>query len=1089
MIRPKFLLLWLALAAPLFAAPAPRGVDRYALILDDAPVATHIRSRAELAGPEARAAAARIAVAQRGLRDELARRSIRVTGSVQTLLNAVFVIATPQQAAALAKLPGVRGAAWMPPVKLHMDTAIDLVNARNAWQRVNGMNNAGAGVKIGIIDTGIDQTHPAFQDTSLTPPNGYPMCNSQNGDCAFTSNKVIVARSYVNLVAAGYGSDVSATSRPDDLSPRDRVGHGTAAAMMAAGVQNTAPNGHTITGVAPKAFLGNYKIFGSPGVNDTTFYDAIVAALDQAFADGMDIVTLSLGSPAIYGANDFGSACNQPQGSACDVRAEQIETAVSKGMVVVISAGNDGDYGTDKDGNPVIPTLNTIHTPGTAPHAITVGASVNAHDWFAAVNVSGLGDLAATFGDGPKPGSPTDPKPVKNVAALGNDGLACSSLPGGSLTGAIALVQRGNCPFVNKVNNAQAAGAVAVIIYREQGGQTPIPLGGLLQTTIPAVMIGFDDGTRLKTFVSQNANATAVLDPRLTAFNNPNAGQIASFSSHGPSIDTTVMKPDLVAVGTDLFTATQNYDPNGELFDQSRYTAVNGTSFSVPIVAGAAALVKQLHPGFTPAQIKSALVNTASATLRENGGTAPVTAVGGGMLDVNAAVQADVTVDPQTIAFGISPASGTSISLVTSNPGGKTLTASVVGDSSVSVSRTTSGFSVALSSGVTTPGVHQGFVQINGGNVPLRVPFLYLVGDGVPYSVYPVMGDAFDGVINDFAPTTSCGLILFKLVDQFGVPIQGAPVQFNVAQGGGQIFSGTCPAGYQGGADATTDSYGMAGANVKLGGTLGDQKFTATANAKGQSITATFLGTARTPLAINAGGIVDAASFASNQPVVPGSFIAVFGMGISDATGSSFTPYFPVSLAGVSVSFDVPSQQISLPGRLTYVSPTQVNVQVPWELQGQSTVFVKVSIGNNSSAVYTLRLTNVRPAIFEYIEPGTNKKYAAAQDVETTPYTLIGTSHPARKGHWIVVYVNGLGAMDKTPVTGEPTQSIVNATSMPTVTIGGKPATVNFAGLSTGSIALGQVNVFVPTDAPSGEQPLVVTSNTVQSQTATLLVQ
>src|ERR1019366_6169907 len=163
------------------------------------------------------------------------------------------------------------------------------------WNAISGGSaNAGAGIKIGIIDSGIDQNHPGFQDLTLKVPTGFPKCDVPS-NCAFTNNKVIVARSYVALDSYTDTPPVPDPiySTPDDTTPRDRVGHGTAIAMIAAGVQNTGPQA-TIQGVAPKAFLGNYKIFGSPGVNDYALYHAFEAALQDAIADGMDVVTLSL---------------------------------------------------------------------------------------------------------------------------------------------------------------------------------------------------------------------------------------------------------------------------------------------------------------------------------------------------------------------------------------------------------------------------------------------------------------------------------------------------------------------------------------------------------------------------------------------------------------------------------------------------------------------------------------------------------------------------------------------------------------------------------------------------------------------------
>ena len=177
-------------------------------------------------------------------------------------------------------------------------------------------------------------------------PTGFPKCDVPSNR-AFTNNKVIVARSYVALDSYTDTPPVAnpVYSTPDDTTPRDRVGHGTAIAMIAAGVQNTGPQG-TIQGVAPKAFLGNYKIFGSPGVNDYALYAAFDKALLDAVADGMDVVTLSLseGNMPSYGPLDVDTTCSS-DGSAlpCDIYAQAVESAVSAGLVVVTAAGNDGD--------------------------------------------------------------------------------------------------------------------------------------------------------------------------------------------------------------------------------------------------------------------------------------------------------------------------------------------------------------------------------------------------------------------------------------------------------------------------------------------------------------------------------------------------------------------------------------------------------------------------------------------------------------------------------------------------------------------------------------------------------------------------
>src|ERR1700686_11566 len=267
---------------------------------------------------------------------------------------------------------------------MKLNRANQLLNGPAAWNGLGGIPNAGAGMKIAIIDTGIDQTHPAFQDSSLAMPAGYPICTGS--ECAYTNNKVIVAGSYVRQLAAGSDpNNPAADSRPDDYSPRDRSGHGTATASCAAAVSNTGPGGLTFNGMAPKAYLGNYKIFGSPTVNDGATDDVIIMALDDALKDHMDVASLSLGIPAFTGPLDTGAACGDSSGVPCDLIPPAVESAVQAGMVVVIAAGNEGDTGFST------PTLSTISSPGDAPSGIAVGATTNSHFMTEGVEVPGPG--------------------------------------------------------------------------------------------------------------------------------------------------------------------------------------------------------------------------------------------------------------------------------------------------------------------------------------------------------------------------------------------------------------------------------------------------------------------------------------------------------------------------------------------------------------------------------------------------------------------------------------------------------------------------------------------------------------------------
>src|SRR5262249_37394817 len=306
------------------------------------------------------ASTARIRRAQTAVRASIEARHIPVHGSTHTLVNAIFIRATEEEAKALRDVPGVRRVEFLPPLKRQMDRAVDLVRAPGAWESIGGEANAGGGRKIGIVDTGTDQNHPGFRDASLPALDGFPKGRAE--DLAYPNSKVIVARSYVALLNGAY-----------DPSPKDHSGHGTAAAMIAAGVRNAGPAG-TIVGVAPKAYLGNYKIFGSPEARDATTTEVLMKALEDALSDDVDVGALAVGAPFWYGR--LATDCGDDRRTACDLRAEALETAARLGLVAVVPAGNDGFAGLK------FPTLNTIHSPGTAPSAITVGASTNAHLFF-----------------------------------------------------------------------------------------------------------------------------------------------------------------------------------------------------------------------------------------------------------------------------------------------------------------------------------------------------------------------------------------------------------------------------------------------------------------------------------------------------------------------------------------------------------------------------------------------------------------------------------------------------------------------------------------------------------------------------------
>ena len=985
----------------------------------------------------------------------LRARKTPVHGETSRLIDAIFVSAEPSELSDLRRLPGVRYVVRDPEFRPVLDRAVQLVNVPAAWSALGGLTNAGSGVKIGIIDSGIDTSHPAFQDASIAPPPNYPVCSIVNLpliplDCGkYTNNRVIIARSYVPFVAAGTGSTPAANSRPDDYTPRDHIGHGTAVAMTAAGGTAAGPS-DTITGVAPRAYLGSYKVFGSPGVNDSTSGQAILSALSDAFADGMDIAVLSLGAPAFAGPTDAGAICGYPAGQACDPFADAVRKAAANGMLVVVAAGNEGQLGSSAQ-----PTLGSMATPGDSPDALTVGATSNSHSWSNGLTVNGLNSFRALLSNGPQP-APQTSAPLSDAAGAG-DALACNPLSG-SLAGTYALVARGTCTFAVKVQNAQAAGAAGVIFTNTAGDDSLVLAGVGGATTVPSTFIGYSDGQTIRSFLQSAATPpTAQITSALAVFDVTSGNQTASFSSRGPVLGSGGIKPDVAAPGTDLYLAAQSYDPNGALYSPTGFVIAQGTSFSTPMVAGIAALVKQANPGFTPAQIKSAVINTATQDVTEAGAPAPFVSVGAGKANAAAALANPLVASPASVSFGVLKSGqlplAQAIQLTNTGKSTQTLTLAVAPRTAENGARAavdrpslvlapgqTVAVNLTLTGSQPPPGSYEGFLNVQGGPSPIRIPYLYMVTDSVPWNILPLVGDGDDGTAGQ---SSSEGVVILQLLDRYGIPVPNAPVRFTSLSGGGVLSN----------ADISTDIYGFAGAGVTLGAVPGANEFLATAG--GLSTTFTLTGLARP--SIQANGAVEAASFQQGAAPSPGSYVALFGANLAPAVQVVSTPNLPLSMAGVRVSFDAGS--LSVPGHLHFVTPGQINVQVPWELAGQRSVQMKVAVQDSYSALYTLPLAALSPGMFTVQSGGAT--FAAARDEN---FQVITPSNPALQGHYIQLYCNGLGPVTNQPQSGDPAPSgpLAVTTTTPVVTIGGQPAQVLFSGLTPGTVGLYQLNVLVP---------------------------
>jgi minor extracellular serine protease Vpr len=573
----------------------------------------------------------------------------------RTVFNGFALLVPADSLRELASLPGIAAVHAVREYFPTLDASNAAMGAPAFWSALGGDDQAGAGMKIGIIDTGVDFSNPMFSDATLSPPSGFP-----KGDVALANGKVIVARFFQALADS---RDANA-----DLGHRtaqDLVGHGSHSAGVAAGsrvdLSGSGRRAITVVGVAPKAWIGDYRVF-SP----RAFDDNIIAAIEAAVDDGMDVINMS------FGSDPAGNPLDDPIIAA-------VENAIAAGVVATISAGNSG------------PDPSTVGFPGAAPGAITVGASSNAH-----YGLSTLGIFEVTSGSPFVPanlvsivgGACADQcslpsgalsAPLEDVDAVDGQlsGIACTPLPGGSLNGRIALVQRGTCTFVVKGQTVAAAGAVGMVIYNSDdpavsnsGEQLFNP--GMAQASVPALILRRSDGLALKSFITANSEPPAVGQMRAAPAGTPpfvgtaTPDRLTSFSSRGPTPDLRI-KPDLATVGLDSYAPCQDDSATGEnrfpspdpsrgastIFNASGFEFAAGTSFSAPRTAGAAALVKQKHRGWIPALVKAALTETA-ARPADSGriGLERVMARGSGTIDLAAAATVESLVLPTSTTFG-----------------------------------------------------------------------------------------------------------------------------------------------------------------------------------------------------------------------------------------------------------------------------------------------------------------------------------------------------------------------------------------------------------------------------------------------------
>lgn len=582
------------------------GATTVVLKLAGDPVAVVQAERGQKLGKaEKQAIKAQLKSTQDGLRGAIEKLGGTVLADYQVAYNGIKVSIDRKNLDALATLPGVVAVRPLQVMERDNSRGVPMIGAPGVWDGVAGLR--GEGIKVAVIDTGIDFTHANFGGPGTTAAfEAADAADTLPADATLFGPAAPRVKGGIDLVGDDYDASADAGDPAliphPDPNPLDCNGHGSHVAGSAAGsgvladgttyggpydATTVAANSWTIgPGVAPKADIYGIRVFGCGGSTNVT-----VDAIEWAVDNEMDVINMSLGSA--FGSN-------------ADPSAEASTNAANAGVVVVTSAGNSG------------PNQYITGSPGVADGAIAT-AALDPVPTFPGVSVA-AGDLTidAINANGHEfsgPLSGTLKVIQDNPATAENEALGCSVAAYGGANSlppnTIAVVNRDTCARVAKAIFGQQAGAAAVIMVNNATGLPPFegkitsnPDDGTPFTvTIPFLGVrgpattATSDGAKLR--AKPDGTATT-LTPKLLA--NPGFKQFASFSSGGPRMHDSALKPDITAPGVSIV-STGVGTGNGA-------ATISGTSMASPHVAGVAALTVQAHPGWSVRDLKAAIVNT-----------------------------------------------------------------------------------------------------------------------------------------------------------------------------------------------------------------------------------------------------------------------------------------------------------------------------------------------------------------------------------------------------------------------------------------------------------------------------------------------
>ncbi len=514
--------------------------------------------------------------------ESLLGRSIQVRYIYDVVLNGVSVELSAQEAEELQSLPGIRKVLKDQDYTYTTDAGPEWIGAGDIWDGTAvpaAVGTKGEGVLVGILDGGINFDHPSFSDT---PDDGfvYSWTGDYLGVCAPAGDPEYADACNDKVVGAwSYTYDAPS----DFVTPEDAEGHGSHTASTVAGNfvdVDFYGTEVTISGVAPHAQIVAYDVcYPTPSGGQCAGEDS-VAAVQQAILDGVDVINYSI-SGGTYPYSD-------------GVELAFLD-ATAAGVTVSTSAGNSG------------PDAATV--AHRSPWLLSTAASSHNRKFTSEVDFSNplYENILTLAGEVPFTTDVVNSKVIYAGEDAGNE-LGCNAFPAEFFKDSIALIKRGTCAFSEKILNAEAAGAAGVLIFTNTNPPGPMSVSG---TTIPGVMLDIPGtvGDALAAWVASTADETVSISAFGALHSDDYADIMADFSSRGPNTTFDVLKPDIAAPGLEILAAVADgvIDPDGE----TELDLYQGTSMASPHDAGAAALLTALHPDWTPAEIKSALMLTA----------------------------------------------------------------------------------------------------------------------------------------------------------------------------------------------------------------------------------------------------------------------------------------------------------------------------------------------------------------------------------------------------------------------------------------------------------------------------------------------